>query len=61
VGRDVVVEGETEGIWGVVGEAGLEELVLDHILLLFCPDKEGYAGFKEWIKKRILERVRSRR
>jgi len=31
VGRELVVEGEVEGIWGVVGEAGLLDDVLDHI------------------------------
>jgi len=41
-----VVEGETEGICGVVGEAGLGEF--DHILFLRYPDKEGIAGLKEW-------------
>jgi hypothetical protein len=34
------VDGDTEGICGVVGEVGLEELVLDHILFLYRPDKE---------------------
>jgi hypothetical protein len=61
VGRDVVVEGEMEGIWGVVGDAGFEELVLDHILVLFCPDKEEFVGMNEWKKERSLETGRSRR
>jgi len=50
-----------EGIWGVVGDAGFEELVLDHILVLFCPDKEEFVGMNEWKKERSLETGRSRR
>ena len=55
-----MVDGDNEGIWGVVGEAGLEELVLDHILPVGRPDKKEFLGVKERKKKRDLGGVAGR-
>jgi len=38
----------------VIGEAGLEELVLDHIMFLFGPDKEEFAGLNDRKKEKSL-------
>jgi hypothetical protein len=39
VGRELGDVGETKGIWGVVGEAGLEALVFDHIVSFWWADR----------------------
>ncbi len=34
------MDGDSEGTWAVVGEAGLDALVLDHILFFCRLDKD---------------------